>query len=79
MMTGDLLTVKEVAAMLRVPNSWIYGHTSGEGERIPFLKVGRHLRFRRSEIEQWLQSRSRNNPEPSFPQLEGSQIRQAVQ
>jgi excisionase family DNA binding protein len=79
MVMGDLMTVEEVAAMLRVPKSWVYGHTSGEGERIPFLKIGRHLRFRRSEIQEWLQSRSRNKPEPSFTQLEGREIRQPVQ
>ena len=57
----DLLTIEEVAGLLRVPKSWIYARTSGEGEQIPFLKLGRHLRFRRSEIEAWLAAQSRNS------------------
>lgn len=57
----DLLTVDEVAAMLRVPKSWVYGRTSGEGEPIPFLKIGRHLRFRRAAILEWVEAQSRNS------------------
>lgn len=28
---------------------------------IPFLKVGRLVRYRQSDLEKWLESRSRNN------------------
>jgi excisionase family DNA binding protein len=61
MSTTDLMTVGEVAGMLRVPLSWIYARTSGSGEQLPYLKVGRHLRFRRSAIEAWLEAQSRNS------------------
>jgi excisionase family DNA binding protein len=51
----DLLTVSEIAAMLKVPVSWVYERTrrSGTGQ-IPHLKLGKYLRFRRSAVEKWL-------------------------
>ena len=58
----ELMTVDEVAAMLRVPPSWIYARTcpqSPEVDRIPFLKLGRHLRFRRSEVLAWIEGHHR--------------------
>ncbi len=48
-----LLTPEEVCEYLQIKQSMLYRMTS-EG-RIPFLKLGGLLRFRRSEIEAWLQ------------------------
>jgi excisionase family DNA binding protein len=45
-----LLTVAEVAELLRVPKSWVYGHL----ERLPTVRLGRYVRFRRAEIEMFL-------------------------
>lgn len=71
-MFQELLTVDEVAQMLRVPASWVYARTSGESaDKLPFLKIGRHLRFRRAEIEHWLESCERNGLKPSGSQPEG--------
>jgi excisionase family DNA binding protein len=67
MVMGDLMTVAELSALLRVPPSWIYAKTSGGGEQLPFLKLGRHLRFRRSEIEVWLAAQSRNSENRRVP------------
>jgi excisionase family DNA binding protein len=56
----DLLTVSEVASLLRVPKSWVYGRTADAGlEEIPHLKLGRHLRFRRAEVETWVERHHR--------------------
>jgi excisionase family DNA binding protein len=56
----DLLTVTEVASLLRVPASWIYTRTAdGGAEAIPHLKLGRHLRFRRAEVESWIERHHR--------------------
>ncbi len=56
----DLLTVTEVASLLRVPASWIYARTAdGGAEEIPHLKLGRHLRFRRAEVENWIERHHR--------------------
>lgn len=43
-----LLTVEEIAAMLQVPKTWIYRKTFER--KIPFVKIGKYLRFRESEI-----------------------------
>ena len=50
-----LLTVSEVAELLRVPVSWVYERTRRRGgERLPHIKVGKYLRFRLLEIERYL-------------------------
>jgi len=57
---NDLLTVGEVASLLRVPASWIYARTTdGSVEEIPHLKLGRHLRFRRGEVLAWIERHHR--------------------
>lgn len=51
----ELMTVTELSELLRVPKSWIYMRTfAGAAEVIPHIKLGRHLRFRRAEIEAWV-------------------------
>ncbi len=49
-----LLDAGEVADILRVPRSWVYSHL---GE-LPTIRLGRYVRFRRSEIERFLEQRS---------------------
>lgn len=52
-----LLDVQEVAEILKVPVSWVYERTRRRGiERLPHLKVGKYVRFRRSEIEGYLET-----------------------
>ena len=47
----ELLTVEEVAAVLKVSKSWVYGRTRARGpERIPFIKLGKYLRFQASAV-----------------------------
>ena len=45
-----LLTVDELAEILRVPKSWIYSHQ----DQLPTVRLGRYVRFKRSEIESFL-------------------------
>ena len=53
----DLLTVEDVAALLRVPPSWVYERTRRRGlERLPHLKLGKYLRFRLPEVEDYLEN-----------------------
>jgi excisionase family DNA binding protein len=50
-----LLTVQEVAALLKVPASWVYEHARARGKkRLPHLKLGKYLRFRTQDILEWL-------------------------
>jgi excisionase family DNA binding protein len=58
-----LLTVDEVAALLKVSKSWIYEHTRGRGvprsERLPHVKVGKYVRFDRRLVRDFLARRTR--------------------
>ncbi len=47
-----LLTVEEVAEMLRVPKSWVYERTRRcvLGEQLPHVKLGKYLRFEKEAV-----------------------------
>ena len=49
---SDLLTVEEVAELLRLTPKGIYAMVAAR--RIPFVRVSNRIRFRRSEITAWL-------------------------
>lgn len=52
----EVLTVADTAALLKVPASSIYEWTRFRGTQrtpIPHRKVGKYLRFLRSEVEAW--------------------------
>ncbi len=53
--SGQLLTVEEVARLLRVPVSWVYGRTRKRSlERLPGYRLGKYWRFREDEVLVWL-------------------------
>jgi excisionase family DNA binding protein len=53
---SELLTAAETAAYLRIPVETLYQWRShGIGPRA--ARVGRHLRYRRAEIDRWLAER----------------------
>ncbi|MDK2743989.1 MAG: helix-turn-helix domain-containing protein [Nitrospira sp.] len=54
---GEILTVMEVARFLRVPKSTVY-KLARVGE-LPASKIGKHWRFLRRDIHEWMHSRSR--------------------
>ncbi len=57
-----LLTLPEVADYLGVPLQSVYQwRTRGEGPR--GIKVGRHVRVRRSDLDAWLDAHA--DPEPA--------------
>lgn len=49
----DLMTIEQLAELLGVKVSWIYAQTSAK--KIPFLKLGGRLRFRRADVERWIE------------------------
>jgi excisionase family DNA binding protein len=51
---APVMTVDEVAEYLRIPRASVY--KLAQRGRIPCQKVGRHWRFRREAIDQWLDS-----------------------
>lgn len=53
--TEALLTVHEVAGLLRVPVSWVYDHTRpGRGDHLPHVKIGKYRRFFSADIFAYL-------------------------
>lgn len=56
-----LMTIVELAEILGVPVATIYGWRH-RGEGPPGYRVGRHIRFRWSQVEEWLDSRADDPP-----------------
>ena len=51
-MLPDIMTVSEVAEYLRVNPQTIY--RKAKAGELPVVRIGRAIRFRRSELEAWL-------------------------
>ncbi len=57
--TTRLLTAQELADFLQVPVATLYSwQHRGVGPKA--AKVGRHLRYRQSEVEQWILAQERD-------------------
>lgn len=59
---ADILTVKELAARLKVCPTWVYERmrpNQRKGNPLPVFKMGRYLRFSWPAICQWLESQAR--------------------
>jgi excisionase family DNA binding protein len=53
----QVLTLMEVAALLRVPKSTVY--KLAQNGTVPAFKVGKHWRFLLRDIEVWLRSQGK--------------------
>ncbi|RKX56743.1 MAG: hypothetical protein DRP29_09250 [Thermodesulfobacteriota bacterium] len=53
----NLLTVEELAECLKVPKSWVYERTRIKNG-IPYVKVGKYVRFNLLEVLSWLKEQS---------------------
>lgn len=52
-----LLTIQQVAELLHVPVSWVYGRTRKRSiGRLPGIRLGKYWRFREEEIHAWVES-----------------------
>jgi excisionase family DNA binding protein len=50
-----LLTVHEVAKLLQVPVSWVYGRTRKRSmERLPGFRLGKYWRFDEADVLEWV-------------------------
>lgn len=57
--TEQLMTLQDVAEYLKVPKSTLYSWRSknentGPTEGPRSIKLGKHVRYRRSDVEDWL-------------------------
>jgi excisionase family DNA binding protein len=58
----ELLTVDDVAALLKVSRSWVYEHTRTRVpriDRLPAVKIGKYVRFQSRAVRDFLAKRSR--------------------
>ena len=54
--SAPLLTIEEVAELLKVPISWVYERTRRRTlDRIPGFRLGKYWRFRESDVLAWLE------------------------
>jgi hypothetical protein len=59
----ELLTVDDVATLLKVTPSWVYEHTRGRGtpksDRLPHVKLGKYLRFEARALRAFVEKKCR--------------------
>ena len=53
---NPLLKPEQAAELLAVRTSWIY--EAVRTDRLPCLRIGRHIRFTREMLEEWLRQRA---------------------
>ena len=53
-METDILTVEELHSYLKIPKPTLY--SLAQNGRIPAAKIGKHWRFRRTDIDEWLKA-----------------------
>jgi excisionase family DNA binding protein len=53
---SPLLKPEQAAELLAVRTSWIY--EAVRTNRLPCLRIGRHIRFTREMLEEWLRDRA---------------------
>lgn len=69
---NELLTVEELVCYLKVKRERVYRLVYER--RIPFLKVGRSLRFRKTDIDSWMSETSNGRSEDFFPNRNGQRL-----
>lgn len=59
----NLLTLEEVASMLKVRKSWVYARTCAStkmtSDSIPCISLGKYIRFDESEVIEWVKRQQR--------------------
>ncbi len=53
-MLSDVMTVSEVAVYLRVNPQTVY--RKAKAGELPALRIGRAIRFRKSELDEWMKA-----------------------
>ncbi|UCC94587.1 MAG: helix-turn-helix domain-containing protein [Candidatus Omnitrophota bacterium] len=52
-MTDEILTADDVCKYLKIPRSTLY--QLAKDKKIPAFKVGRHWRFKRERVQDWVE------------------------
>ncbi len=53
-LSEPLMTADAVAALLAVPRSSVYEYARRQRNPLPAVRIGRHLRFLRVDVERWV-------------------------
>ena len=59
--TERLLTVAELADWLGVSKAWVYDHITRKQPLLPCLRLGEVTRFRREDIELFIEKHAKRN------------------
>lgn len=62
-----IMDVEELAAMLKVDKSWVYKQV--QFKAIPHFHAGKYPRFKRKEIDAWIQEQSMPSTCSPYPKL----------
>lgn len=54
-----LLTPKEVAEILSVSTAWVLDHSTRRRPHLPSVKLGKAVRFRRTDVEEFIRECAR--------------------
>jgi len=66
----DVITPEELAARLKVRDSWVYEKTRGRCRNpIPCLRLGRYVRFNWLAVTAWLTAPAPQDTRPARPDL----------
>ena len=57
---SDILTLEDLHGYLKIPKPTLYA--LAQNGRIPAAKVGKHWRFRKGDIDEWLNAQKWNRP-----------------
>ena len=60
--SSDILTLEELHTYLKIPKPTLY--QMAQTRRLPAAKVGKHWRFRKAEIDEWLNAQKWTRPFP---------------
>lgn len=51
----QIIGPQELASLLKVSVKWVYDHTTRSKPTIPHIRLGGHLRFRKSTVMRWVE------------------------
>lgn len=60
-MSEQIMTVKDVASYLKLNERTVYRMTTSA--KIPAFKVGTSWRFKREDLEKWIEEQKNNKPQ----------------
>lgn len=64
-MTDEILTLPEVAQLLKVAEKTVY--SMAQKAELPAFKVGGQWRFRRTDLDAWIDTRTRRSASEGQP------------